>query len=108
MNRKPKIKRTWTYGRAFILTLGIFFFSLVFVVWFAQGDNSNEWPLIARCFLGAMTIGGVTFCWYAILGHDSSISRTIKYCGKHEGEVIIALLAGPIYWIGILFKKNGN
>ena len=73
MKTNTQKARTWTYGRAFLLTLGIVLFSLVLVVWIAQGDDSVEWPFFAWCLLGAIVVGGIALCGYALRGLDSSI-----------------------------------
>ena len=108
MNTRSQPTRTWTCSRAFLLTIGVVIFVLIFVVWVAQGDASNEWPLFAWCLLGAFIFGGLTLCGYAIRGLDSSITNTFNNMGKNEAEVVIFLLAGPVYWIGNVFKKTKN
>lgn len=105
MKRKPQPNRKWTYGRAFFLTLGMALIGLIAVIWGSQGERSGDWPAFAWCLFAALISAGLALCCFALLSHDTTIKKAAGSAGKHEGEILIAILAGPVYWIGKLFEK---
>jgi hypothetical protein len=52
-----------------------------------------------------MILAGVFFCAFALLAGDKSVKRWADSSGTHPGEIIIAILAAPVYWIGKQLHK---
>jgi hypothetical protein len=108
MKPTPLANRTWTYGRAFFLTLGIGITGLMAVVWLAQGHKSDEWPTSAWAFFVGMILAGMLFFCFAVVSSNKAIKRWFDSAGTHEGEGIVAILAAPVYWLGKLLQKRGR
>ncbi len=102
---KPPASRTWSYGRAFLLTLGLALLGLMTVGWIAQGQHSKEWPTYAWILFVGMTLAGLLTCCVALGSSNSVIKKWIDSCGRHEGEILIAIIAFPVYWLGVLVQK---
>lgn len=75
------------------------------VVWIAQGHKSEEWPVFAWFLFGGMISAGILSCGFAIASSDKAIKKCLDSTGNHEGEILIAIVAAPVYWIGRLFEK---
>jgi hypothetical protein len=102
---KPPAPRTWSYGRAFILTSGLAVLGLMFVVWIAQGHKSKEWPPYAWFLFCAMILTGFLICCFSLGSSNKTIKKWFDSSGIHGGEIVIAIVAAPVYWIGRLFEK---
>lgn len=97
--------RTWSYGRAFFLTLGLGLLGLTAGIWFAQGGESGEWPAYAWVLLWWMIVAGLLIAWFSFWGRNKAIRKWLALSGAHEGSLVIAIVAAPVYWIGGLFEK---
>ena len=96
---------TWSYGRAFFLTLGLGTLGLMGVVWIAQGHKSEEWPAFAWVLFAGMSLAGFVLCCLAMGSSNKTIQKWFDSSGTHEGEIVIAVIAAPVYWIGKLLGK---
>lgn len=101
----PTPPRSWSYGRAFFLTLGLGVLGLMTVVLIAQGDKSENWPVAAWILFIGMILAGLLSCCFSILARDRLIRKWFDSSGGHEGEVVIAIVAAPVYRIGRLLGK---
>ncbi len=108
MKPSPDADWTWSYGRAFLLTLGLAMPGLMGVVWIAQGDRSDSWPAFAWALFVGMILAGVFFCAFALLASNRSIKRWADSSSTHPGEIVVAILAAPVYWIGKQLQKAGR
>jgi hypothetical protein len=97
--------RTWSYGRAFFLTLGLGVLGLMAVGWIAQGHKSDDWPLFAWILFGGMILAGFLICCFSIGSSNKAIKKLFDSSGTHEGEIVIAIIAAPVYWVGRFFEK---
>ena len=108
MKPSPDTDWIWSYGRAFLLTLGVAIIGLMGVVWIVQGDRSGKWPAFAWALFSGMILAGGFFCAFAFLASNKAIKRWADSSGTHPGEIIIAILAAPVYWIGKQLQKPGR
>lgn len=106
--KATRADRSWTYARAFFLTLGIGVIALMVIVWFAQGHKSDEWPAFAWTLFAGMILAGVLSCCLALFGSDKTVKKWRASSGTHEAESIIAILAAPVYWIGRRIQGSGR
>ena len=79
---------------------------LMVVVWLAQGHKSDTWPAAAWALFAGMIFAGLLVCWVAMAGSDKPIRGWVSSAGTHEGEIIVAVLAAPVYWLGKRFGKS--
>ncbi len=76
------------------------------VVWIAQGYKSEEWPVSAWILFGAVISAGIFSCCLAIASSNEAIKKCLDSSGNHEGEILIAIVAAPVYWIGSFLRSR--
>ena len=75
------------------------------VVWIAQGHKSEDWTAFAWILFGGVILTGFLVCCFSIGSSNKAIKKWFKSSGTHEGEIVVAIVAAPVYWIGRLFEK---
>ena len=75
------------------------------VVWIAQGHKSEEWPAFAWILFAGMILAGVLICSFSIGGSNKKIKQWLDSSGTNEGEIVITIVAAPVYRIGKLFHR---
>jgi hypothetical protein len=78
---------------------------LMGIVWIVQGDRSAEWPAFAWALFVGVILAGLLFCTFALLGSNRAIKKCADSFGIDPGEVVLVVLAAPVYWIGKQFQK---
>jgi hypothetical protein len=106
MKPTPHANRSWTYGRAFFLTLGMGITGLMVFVWLSQGHKSDAWPASAWALFAGMILAGLLFSCFAVVSSNKAIKKWFYSVGSHEAEGIVAILAAPVYWLGKFLQKR--
>lgn len=75
------------------------------VVWIAQGHKSEGWPVAAWVLFIGIILAGFLICCFSIGASNGLIRKWFDSLGSHEGEVVIAIVAAPVYWIGRLLGR---
>ncbi len=95
----PNSEDWLTYGRCFLITLGILFLALPCWIWCEQGDRSTEWPSFAWIILYGFIITGGVILLVAFLASRKSVYKWADVTSTHEASVVIMIIAAPIYFV---------
>ena len=104
-----------TYGRAFVLTSGVFLLGLTAVIWRTQGPASRHWPWppFAWALFGFMILAGLCCIGVAIVASRSTIEKRVGALPAMWPMLVIGLVAAPVCWAGrriegSLARNRGN
>ncbi len=87
-----------SYGRSFLMTLGLLFLALPCWIWEKQGDRSSEWSEFAWAMLYGFAALGVFFLMFALLASAKSVDKLADAASTHEASLLIMVIAAPVYF----------
>lgn len=88
-----------SYGRAFLLTLGLLFTGVVFYIWHTEGHHSADWKAwhwILFCLVGVLA---VALFLVGLFGKGRSVERWFDAATTHEASLVIMIIAAPLYFL---------
>jgi hypothetical protein len=99
-----------TYGRSFLVTLGLAFMALTGYIWLKEGDAAQSWAAWAYFIVLGFIAIGLTLI---VVGFGAGNARVEKWAddasrGGALGIVVIIVLALPVYLLISLLKEKSH
>ena len=82
--------------------------AVMILAWCVQGKTAGEWPALAWLLFTGMIVAGVLLCCFALMSSDKTVKKRANASGTHEGEILVAIVAAPVYWIGRQIQRPGT
>jgi hypothetical protein len=94
-----------TYGRSYLVTLGLAFIGVMVFVWNKQGSRFSEWPAWSYFAFFGLPALGVVLIAIGLFANPAQIKKWTDAASRHEASIIIMIVALPVYALMSLFKK---
>jgi hypothetical protein len=107
MSRRAINSSDWlSYGRSFLMTLGILFLALPCWIWRKQGDRSSEWPSFAWALFYGLVAFGAVLLIVALLASRKSVDKWADAVSPHEASIVVMIIAAPVYFVLKWFTRK--
>ena len=88
-----------SYGRSFLLTLGLLFVGLPCWVWHKQGDRASDWPMFSWVLFWGVGSMGVILLLVGLLASPRAVEWWADAASKHEASIVVMVIAAPVYFL---------
>lgn len=88
-----------SFGRSFLLTLGLLFVVTPCWVWHEQGDGASEWPMFAWVLFWGVGVSGVILLLIGLLARPRAVESWADAASRHEASILVMILAAPVYFL---------
>ena len=88
-----------SYGRSFLLTLGLLFVGLPCWVWHKQGDRASDWPMFSWVLFWGVGSLVVILLLVGLLAAPRAVEWWADAASKHEASIVVMVIAAPVYFL---------
>ena len=95
-----------TYGRSYLVTLGLAFILVMVFVWNKQGSTFSEWPGWSYFAFFGLPALGVVLIAIGLFANQAQVEKWADGASRHEASIIIMIVALPVYALMSIFEKR--
>src|SRR5436190_18520257 len=100
MPRRAANSSTWvSYGRSYLITLGILFVALPVWIWRMQGHQSSEWLFSEWALFYGVATFGLVLLLVAFLASRNSVAKWFHAATGHEASLVVMIFAAPVHFV---------
>ena len=97
--RKPPTSSWVTYGRSYLVTVGLVFIALIALVWNKEGERFLDWPAWAYFVVCGFPVLGLALIGVGLLAGRATIEKWANSTSTHWASIIVMIVAFPVYFV---------